>query len=126
MSLIVVVPRVNKNKVAVKKDKPEKLIPKIIEIKPFYTVTTAGVDEYYATLGDIAEAKNSNISNISHLVDGKKVKGLNFEVVKEEKPYIYTFEGQRYESKNLKEMSEVCNLSVSTIHKIITEFVKSQ
>ena len=118
--------RVNKNKISVKKNKDDKLVPKIIEIKPYYIVRDAnGFEEYFSTLGDIADDKNTNISNISHLSDGKKVKGLNFDVIKEDKPYVYTFVGIRYESKNIKAMSEICKLSISTIHKIITEFVKN-
>jgi len=112
-----------KNRVS-KKDKDGKPTPKIIEVRPFYKVVNAdGSIEYYNTMGDIANAKNSNVSNISHLTDGKHVKSHDFTVEKESKPYVYTYIGMRYESKNLKEMATICKLSVSTVHKIIVDFV---
>jgi len=117
---------VNKNKISVKEKKDTKLVPKMIEVRPFYRVEDVnGKDEYFATLKDIADDKGTNVSNVNHLAEGKKVKGLDFKVYKEEKPYVYTYIGMRYESKNIKAMSEICHLSIATIHKIITEFIKN-
>ena len=117
--------RVNKNKISIKEKKDDKFVPKMIEVKPFYIVKENGTIEYFATLRDIADAKGTNVSNVSHLSDGKKVKGLSFEVFKEENPYVYTYIGMKYESKNIKAMSEICKLSISTLHKIITEFIRN-
>jgi len=96
----------------------------IKEIKPFYTLYEPdGSEEHFATLDDIAQFKGTSISNIYHIIENKRVKGLNFRVSKEEKPYIFMYQGQEYSAKNIKGIAEISKISVSSVHKSIVEFL---
>ena len=52
-------------------------LPNFASVLPFYIVTDNNKTKEYSTLIDIANDYKSNISNIYHLVEGKKVKNLD-------------------------------------------------
>ena len=96
---------------------------KIIEIKPFYIVNEDNVSKKYSTLIDIANDYKTNISNIYHLTEGKRVKSLKISVTKQQNQYIYNFNDHDYSSNNIKEISDVTNYSTTKIHSIIKKFI---
>lgn len=115
------------NKQVVPKYLEGKALPIIIEIKPFYTVIQAdGTAETYNTLIDIAKDNDTNISNIYHLVNKKKVKGLNFKVEKEKEPYCFTHRGIYYSVQKIESIANISHLSISKIHSIIKEFLSNE
>ena len=58
------------------------------DIKPYYVVEDGDNTRYFMTLDEIAKEYNSNISNITHLTQGKRVKSLSIKVTKEPLPYV--------------------------------------
>lgn len=119
--------RLNKNSLSSTRTKEHKVMPEIIDIKPFYTlIENDGTETNYSTLIDIAHDKHTSISNIYHLIEQKRVKGLNFKVIKEEHPYVFNFNGEEFTGKTIKEIAGKCSLSISTIHHLIIDFLQKK
>jgi len=98
--------------------------PIIDEVKPAYKVTNIDNSTYtFNTMNDIAKKYGTNISNIFHLISGRKVKGLLFRVEVEEYPYVYTYKGVQYKAKGLNDISLITGRSVSYIHKLIKNYI---
>ena len=101
--------------------------PIIIDVKPSYIVTNSDNSVYkFNTLSDIAFIYGTNISNITHIVHKKKVKGLNFSIIAEEYPYTYKFRDIEYNARHIKDIAQISNRSVSHIHSLIKKFIKNR
>lgn len=101
--------------------------PIIVDVKHSYIVTNADSSVYkFNTMSDIAFIYSTNVSNIKHMVDKKKVKGLHFSIVAEEYPYTYKFKNVEYQARHIKDIAQVTGRSISYIHSLITKFIKNR
>ena len=101
--------------------------PIIVDVKHSYIVTNADNSVYkFNTMSDIAFIYSTNVSNIKHMVDKKKVKGLHFSIVAEEYPYTYKFKNVEYQARHIKDIAQVTGRSISYIHSLITKFIKNR
>jgi len=98
-------------------------IPIFTQIRPFYQVIDNGISKNYATLIDISHYYKTSISNIYHLVEGKKVKSLNIEIIKEQTPYVFQYKDIEYKCKTIKDISKITDGSVTYIHSIIKKYI---
>ena len=98
-------------------------MPKFVDVLPFYIVNDNGKCKEYSTLIDIANDYDNYISNIYHLVEGKKVKTLDITIEKTINPYVFFYKEVDYKVSKLKDIAKICNLSVSKIHNEITKFL---
>ena len=98
--------------------------PIINEVKSVYKVTNIDNSTYtFNTMNDIAKRYGTNISNIFHLINGRKVKGLLFKIEVEEYPYVYTYKDVQYKAKGLNDISLITGRSISYIHKLIKNYI---
>jgi len=101
--------------------------PKIIEIKPFYICENSDGSIYnFQCLADIAMAYGAAMSNIYHLTQGKKVKGLDFKVTKTLYPYIFNHRGTVHEVSNIQSIANISCFSVSKVHSIIKKYLEDK
>lgn len=102
----------------------KKIYPEIIEIRPFYTVSTPEGSINYAVMEDIAEIYRTSVVNIKNQIDGSHVKKLNgLEIFKEKNPYVIMYKDTIHECRTLKDIKDITGVSVTKIHNLIKKYL---
>ena len=97
----------------------------IAGVNPFYTVYKDNKTHNFSTLECVANFLNTNISNIYHYLDGKRVKSISddIKIYKEPTPYLYCYKGNRHTASKVKDICNTTGYSMTKVHSIITKYI---